>query len=35
MLYEGYAYEEEEIVINHLNDLIDWLDNYPFNNTDT
>ena len=32
MLYEGYAYEEEEIVLNHLNDLIDWLDNYPFNN---
>ena len=30
MLYEGYAYEEEEIVINHLNDLIDWVDNYPF-----
>lgn len=33
MLYEGYAYEEEEIVLNHLNDLIDWVDNYPFNNT--
>ncbi len=30
MIYEGYAYEEEEIIINHLNDLIEWIDNYPF-----